>query len=473
MQHPLVILALFFSLGISAQHLLKTSFFWLFFTGFILLVLYFLPFIRRLRNILLCCTVFLCGAAAIKNSAFLSASHISRFIYYKNHNLVTIRGVLENQPEVKNNRSSFILLTREIRFPDKKYFCCGTVLVRMPACADLNYGEEVILRGNLYRLFSFGKNSASYAAFLNRQGIYCQFFVLPKSKIIKLPVNKGFFLKRFSLRFKGQLEKIIFAHCSPICAAVVDAMVLGEKKNIPPKVYNAMMKSGTVHILVVSGFNVGIVAFLILLLLKLSKIPRKARIFIAIILLIIYCLVTGASNPVVRATVMGTMFLWAYVVKREPDIYNSSALAAVFILMNNPNQLFDIGFQLSFASVVSIVYLYPKFKSLLHLEIISLRPLSFILEGLLVSFSAWIGTMGLILYYFRIFSPVAVFANIIIVPLATLITLCGLSLICVGAFFPLLAQLFSPAAEVLVAALLRVNFFLANLPGACLYINRS
>jgi competence protein ComEC len=113
----------------------------------------------------------------------------------------------------------------------------------------------------------------------------------------------------------------------------------------------------------VSGFNVGIVTFIIILLLKLIRLPRKVRLACAIILLILYCLVTGASTPVVRATVMAGVFLLAYLFKREPDIYNSLFLAAIFILAFNPRQLFDIGFQLSFASVFSIIYIYPKIKS--------------------------------------------------------------------------------------------------------------
>jgi len=189
------------------------------------------------------------------------------------------------------------------------------------------------------------------------------------------------------------------------------------------------------------------------------------------VLLVIYCFLTGASNPVVRATVMGIVFLVAYFIKRDPDIYNSCALAAVFILSNNPNQLFDIGFQLSFVSVVSIIYLYPKIKSILRLESLKVKPLQFILDGVLVSFSVWIGTMGLILYYFRIVSPITVVANVFIVPLATLITLCGFSLICAGIISPVLAHLFAPATEILVALLLKLNFFLIGLPGAYLKLN--
>jgi competence protein ComEC len=227
-----------------------------------------------------------------------------------------------------------------------------------------------------------------------------------------------------------------------------------------------MMKTGTIHILVVSGFNVGIVTFIITLVLKLMRLPRKLRLGLSTPLLIIYCLATGASTPVVRATVMAIVFLAANLIQREADIYNSLCVAMFFILTVNPLQLFDIGFQLSFASVLSIIYLYPKIKLLLRIGCIKTKFVRLLFEGCLVSLSAWLGTLGIIAYYFRIFAPITVFANIFIIPLATLITLCGFSLIFFGLILPSAAGMFAASCELFVLALVQINLFLARLPGA-------
>jgi competence protein ComEC len=157
--------------------------------------------------------------------------------------------------------------------------------------------------------------------------------------------------------------------------------------------------------------------------------------------------------------------------KREPDIYSSSALAALFILLINPQELFNISFQLSFACVLSIAYLYPKIKSLLGIEFLKIRYLRMLVEGCLVSFSAWIGTLGFIAYYFKIFSPVTVLANIFIVPLATLITLCGFSLVFISLICPPLAKFFASASELVVTLLLSLNSLLVKLPGAYFYLS--
>lgn len=288
--------------------------------------------------------------------------------------------------------------------------------------------------------------------------------------------SRGIAIERLAFGLKQAMEDIIFKYTPPITASIFNAMILGDKRNIPPHVYNSMIKSGTVHILVVSGFNVGIVAFMVILFLKFIRIPKRARFFFAVPLLLLYCLMTGASTPVVRSTIMAIVFMFAYLVKREPDIYNSCALAALFILMFNPRQLFDVGFQLSFMSVISIVYLYPKIRMFLRLDSCSGRkkrlvPFGmFLVDSGLVSFSAWLGTAGLVAYYFRLFSPVTVLANIVIVPLATLITLCGFSLVIIELILPSLSPFFASSSQLIASLLLKVNAFLIKLPAAYFYL---
>lgn len=270
--------------------------------------------------------------------------------------------------------------------------------------------------------------------------------------------------EKFISQLKNRALAAIDKNTKGIPASVLSAMVLGERKSLSPLIAYAMMQSGTVHILVVSGFNVSIVAFVLFLLLKLMHLPRRIRLLLTIGFLIVYCFLTGASAPVVRATVMAIVFLLGFLLKREPDIYNSLALAWLSILAVNPRQLFEAGFQLSFASVLAIVYLYPKLKAQFPLQLLKIKFLRCVLEAGLVSFCAWIGTLGLVAYHFRTFSPVTVLANLFIVPLATLITLCGFSLLFFSLFCPFLSQPFAWTAQTSVAVLIKINAFLVDLP---------
>jgi competence protein ComEC len=474
MKRPLVLLVIIFCLGIFIANFIKISFGLIYPAALIFLFFGFLSLKKGLRfDILVSCLVLLLGIVSLKNAQILPRCHIARYVSYKNKHPYIIRGIINNQPILKNNKLSFILKTREIQFNNYKYKACGNILVYIRGRKDLNYAQELLLSGNLYRPFSnAGPNRRSYRDYLYNQGI---FFIMHARMVSRTPglnKNRGLIFRRLAFWLKDKMENIIFKRVSPLAASVLDAMILGEKRNIPALIYNSMIKSGTVHILVVSGFNVGIVSFIIILFLKLIRLARPLRIYAAIPLLILYCLVTGASNPVVRATVMAIVFMFAYFVRREPDIYNSCAVAMIFILVLNPRQLSDIGFQLSFASVISIVYLYPKIKSLLRIELLKTKYLKFLCDGCLVSFSAWLGTMGFIAYYFKVFSPITVLANIFIVPLATLITLCGLCLIVIELICPVLAPFFAYTNELSVLLLLKINAFFIKLPAAYFYLPR-
>jgi competence protein ComEC len=174
----------------------------------------------------------------------------------------------------------------------------------------------------------------------------------------------------------------------------------------------------------------------------------------------------GASASIIRATIMSVVFAAAYLLKREPDIYNSCALSALIILIIDPGQLFNVGCQLSFVSVVSIAFFYPKLKSLMRMEGKKPCYIRFFSEGALVSLSAWLGTAPLIGCYFKMFSPVTLIANIFIVPLAGLITLCGFTLLITAFIMPPIAPAFGSSAQALAAILLKTNALFLCLPGA-------
>lgn len=482
-KRPLVIFVLIFCLGIFIASQIKIAFWLVYIFALIFLFLSFLSLKKGLCFVVFfSCLVFFFAASLLKNAQTLPKCHIARFTSYKDNYLYTIKGAVDSQPLFKNHRTSFVFKAEEIQSTNFKYKTCGNILVQIKGKKDLprparegrglRYGERLILKGNLYRPFSLNnRQRQSYRDYLSNQGIFSVMNVKATGAVVRLNENKGLVFKRLAFWLKERIEGIISQHLSCVSASILEAMVLGEKRNIPSIIFNSMIKSGTVHILVVSGFNVGIVAFIIILFLRLIRIPKGMRFYIATPLLTLYCLMTGASTPVVRATVMAIVFIFAYLVRREPDIYNSLSLAAISILGINPRQLFDIGFQLSFASVVSIIYFYPKMKALLHLAIFKIKYIRFLIEGVLVSFSAWLGTLGFIAYYFRIISPVTVVANMFIVPLASLVTLCGFSLIVMDLICPFLAPFFAYSNEFIVTLLLHINTFLIRLPAAYFYLS--
>lgn len=450
--NPLVILTFCFCLGIIIAGIIQLPVFAsLFFaaTFFSLCIIWFRKAI--IFDLALMLLVLFLGAACLSNSKVLPANHISRLGFYNNkENPYKVKGFICSQPQTRYNKTIFSFRTKEIEFSCFKQNALGDMLVYADTIQTLNYGDELILRGSLSRPFK------KYSG----QDVYV---IMRANCVTKLKQSGGWLVKRFALRLKQEIENIIFSHTSRLSAGVIDAMLLGEKNYIPPLLYKSMMKTGTVHILVVSGFNVGIVGFIIFLILKFLRFSRRWRLGLAIPCLIIYCLMTGSSPPVVRATVMAMFFIFNFLIKREPDMYNSLSLAAIFILSIAPGELFNISFQLSFASVFSIVFLYPKMRSFLHVQGIKQKLLGWVVDGFLVSLSAWLGTAGIIGYYFQQFSPIAVIANVFIVPLATLISLSALGLILISQILPILTPFFASSCELLVSLLLITNAFFAKI----------
>jgi len=462
MKKPLVWLVILFSLGIAAASVFRIALGWLYLTAGIFL----LPAVLFLKKniisvISLSILIFLCGMIWFKNYAIIPRGHIRRFNYQRGE-VYALKGYVNSLPRYQNNKTSFLFQSAEISGADKKQICRGEVLAIVGGELKLEYGQELILEAQLQHAFG---------EYLRRQGIFLIARVKTRDFARSTGLNKGWLVRRLILKFKSWVETKFESNLTPICAGIIEAMVLGEEKNIPAKIYKDMIRSGTVHILVVSGSNVGVVSFILILLLKIFRIKRRLRFFFCVFLLLGYCFLTGASNPVVRAVIMAVIFLFAYFVKRQTDIYNSCAASALIILIINPRQIFNIGFQLSFASVLAIAFFYPRLKKLLKLEQLKSRALRFLAESCMISFSAWLGTAGLIAGYFKIISPITVLANIFIVPLASLITLSGFSLLVFQNVSAHLTSSFAAVNELLVSMLLGVNRFLLQLPYAYFYFN--
>jgi len=465
MNKPLVILAGIILSGIVFAKYMTMDFLTCYLLSAIFLLASVVLFSRNESVILILFSLFFVSGALFANSNLSAKCDIVNFISGNNQRCLVLGQVISH-PRKIHDYSEFIFKAREIDFASLRHNCCGNILVKVKSIRYFYPGQNLILAGSLRKPYlKFNGSSNNYLKYLKSRDIFSFMEVGSDSEAVKLD-NKNVFKNGFFYWIKIYFQSLINSNSKGPQAAVLEAMVLGGKENLPKKLIDSMILTGTIHILVVSGFNVGIICFVTSIMLKIIRLPRKIRLVITAIAAAFYCLVTGSSIPVFRATVMAEIFILSYFFKSEADIYNCLGLAAIIILMLNPRQLFDVGFELSFISVFSIVYFYPKLKKSLNLDKIKFGPILFLADGLIVSFSAWLGTMWIIAYNFRIFSPITIIANIFIVPLASLITLCGFGIIIFGEILPFLAGLFALNAKALIGVLFTINNLLAKIPGA-------
>jgi len=401
------------------------------------------------------------------NSGTQPPNHIRHFVPRSIASECVIIGRVASAPEKNGSRTTFYLETKRLVTGGYSYDCSGPVLVFLNGAMPLEHGNSVEIRGTLSSPSGFrGFRRVSSNDFLKRKGIYAILRVRSPGRIRRMASRFHLGTDMRPLRMKKQIQEKIRAHMSPVAAAIMGAMLLGDKSDIPRSVYKDMIKSGTVHILVVSGFNVSIVAGILALSLKIMRLNRVVRLAVIVPALVLYCVMTGASPPVVRATVMGIFFMSGWYVRRVPGTFQALSLSAFAILVFIPAELYDASFQLSFASVLAICSLSPGIEKLVHADNIRIRPLRWMAGLSIVSLSAWLGTAGFIVYYFRIIAPITVFANIFIPVIASFITLCGAGLVVVEFLCPCLASSFASVSEALIVFLLWFNGFLIRIPGA-------
>lgn len=468
----LTLIAIFFILGILIGNFISIPFFvWLGFCIFAGILSFFLRnkvFIFPLAFLLFC---FGEGALHTKNYLRLPNNHISVI----NPSSIRLQGVIDTDPVYGGRKMNFVLKAREIITDNQPYRIQGRVLVNVFAKENFSYGDELILEGSLYRPFNYGKETNfSYRDYLGNQGIYSILSVKKENKIVVVAGrDRGNFFKSLAFRMKHRFKNIFEQYLWPVNSAVLSGIILGERQNIPQDIRQSFIQTGTSHIIAISGFNVGIVAFMVLIMLKALGIKRRPRYLLTIPILIIHMLAVGGASSVVRATIMAMVVLAGYLLEREAHIINALSLSALLILGYNPMQIFDVGFQLSFVSVLGIVVFSPKIAKVAEKVFLKQKLTHFhrvMLSGFSVSLSAWLVTFGFVAYYFRIISPITILANLIIVPFTSLIIIFGFSLAISAVICPALASQIAATTNITMALLFKITFGLSGLPFAYFYL---
>ena len=199
--------------------------------------------------------------------------------------------------------------------------------------------------------------------------------------------------------------------------AVIAALAFGYTGGLEREVKNRFSVTGVAHLLAVSGFHVGVIAgFLVFLF---GFLPRSSwflwmKYAVLVTAVWAFVLFTGMAAPAVRAASVFSLYWTGRLVRRTADAYNTLAVAAFLMLVYNPYNLFDIGFQLSFTAVFFILYLQPRLSGLLPVRNPVVR---YGWNGLTVTLGAQIGTAPLCLYAFGSFPALFIFTNL---PLALL-----------------------------------------------------
>lgn len=236
-------------------------------------------------------------------------------------------------------------------------------------------------------------------------------------------------------------------------SGLLRGLLLADRSGIDYETKTEFVNSGVMHILAVSGLHVGYIILIFIFAFGRFNVLTKS--ILTILGLIFFLFLTGTTSSVFRAVVMAAVVIIAYISNRSTSIYNSLAAAAFVVLIFNPGELFNPGFQLSFLAVLSIAVIYPIIQKYVTALKIKSKALSYVLLFMAVSFSAQIGTLPLTMIYFGKLSIVSLFTNLFVIPLVGVIVGISIFTLFIGILIPSVAAIFASANDFLINILFK------------------
>ncbi|MCB9261116.1 MAG: ComEC family competence protein [Flavobacteriales bacterium] len=305
-------------------------------------------------------------------------------------------------------------------FDSMEHTTQGKILVYLSKEHIPNYGDIVDIHGEPIKIPPpANPNEFDYQKYLHYKNIDYQIFARKNNYCI-VGVGTKNKLLHIGFRLNESLQKVIEQYlANPSDQAIVKALLLGDKSELDDYTVEAFSHTGTMHVLAVSGLHVGILFLLVSKLLGfLDKTTRQRNIQLALILLVLwgFALLTGFSASVNRAALMFTVLALGKHLKQFTNIYNTLAFSAFILLIINPLNLMNVGFQFSYLAVAGIVYLKNKLR---NLSSTSSWFLDKVYTLLAVSVAAQLATFPLGLFYFQQFPVLFFISNLIVIPAIT------------------------------------------------------
>jgi len=424
---------------------------------------------------LLLCFVIATGQLLMKNMKNRDGSKIEPSLFFvRDERETVLGGVIVSEVEEKESfygdrRVSFVLRAEAV----------GKVkaFLKKPK-EDIAYGDEIVVKGK-FRFPKGVRNPGGFdtKAYYDRMGIRVLFYGAKRSEARILRRDRGNFLQSEALKIKRFLSQSLSAEFNPNDAAFLKALFLGERSDFDADFRDLFIKTGTMHILAVSGFNIGFLIVSLLFFMKPFPIPRDVKLGTILIFVWLYCLLVGWQAPVVRASFMASVFILGRILGRKTNVLNTLGFAALVILIVNPKQLFDLGFQLSFLAVFGLVTLSPVFiekPALLPNEKLTPKEkITFYFKELFwVSFISQIVTMPVTVQNFYIVTPLSLLANLAVVSLSFLLFFSGIIFFSTFAWVPRFL-FFVPWVMKLMMKMFTASLFaVENLPGAYFIVGK-
>ena len=447
-----------------------------------------------------------CGLLAWLSAALVSDGVRSEGANFRVSGRCTVEGIVEGDPQARTrggqDASTFCLRVERLRIGDGGWrdasgnvdvlwfgnctdtsasgwsgnLARGAVAARRPERVQPRYGDRWRMEGEL-------EPDAAAGSSANGRQLRKAHARLVTSRRRASLVSEGhgspFVRWCLSARRRAGVQVTRGITDFPVEAGLLQALLLGYRSRMGGELRDVFAAVGTLHIFAISGLHVGIICGLIISVLRAFRVPRGRWILFLAPLLAGYTVATGAKPSAVRACLMAGLYFLAPLLQRRPDGLSALAVAAVLILGVSPLQIVDTGFIYSFTVVLGLIVLYPRIHARIR-RLYTRDPLQVTGEGTLVratryvaervgsllalSISAWLVSAPMSAHFFGRFSPIAIAGNVIVVPVAFLVVVCGSLSMVLGSCVEWLSHVFNHASLGLIAFLVRFTSLLTGVP---------
>jgi len=394
--------------------------------------------------------------------------------YNDRYREMIIEGVLIKPAEKFDAYQRLQLKAEKVRTPAESQFTqvFGDIYVYVTGDSDWRYGDRLQVQGSLNAPPS--DSDFSYEAYLYRREIYS---LMPYAKATLLSRGNGNPLMAAIYSLKSKSLAMLYQLFPDPEASLLAGILLGVESNIPEDVYQAFRQTGTAHIIVISGFNITILAGLFSTVFG-RLLGRWRGALVSTLAIGLYTILVGAEAAVVRAAIMGGLSLYACQLGRRQTGINSLAFVAAIMALFSPHILWDVGFQLSFAATLGLVLYADAFTQWITRLLGKILPPSWVEkaagwigEYLLFTIAAQIMTLPIILYYFHNLSLVSLLANPVILPVQPFVMTLGGVALCLGLLWQPVGQVVGYLTWPFVAYTIRCVEWFASFQGGWLPVS--
>ena len=440
---PIVKLLLSLITGIILQwHIQFRISFWvpLMIVFFLIAIIYsFFPLLRRMQlNILygiVICVLFVCIGGLLTWRKDIRNDQQWFGLSYNSGDILIV--ALDEQPVEKTKSFKANAVVTDIIRNNSKISVNGKIIIyfQKDSSFQLSYGNKIIITKSLQEIKNSGNPGGfDYKRYSLFQGITHQIY-LKANEYEKLNDSKTSLFTSFIISTRENILSILRRNIkNEKELGLAEALLIGYKNDLEQSLVQSYTNTGVVHIIAISGLHLGLIYWLLGVILGPLKKQKKFRLLRPVLIiscLWLFSLLAGAGPSILRSAVMFTFIVAAESWGRKTSIYNTIAASALLLLCINPYWLWDVGFQLSYAAVLSIIIFMRPVYNWLYIKN---KALDFIWKMNAVTLAAQVLTIPVSLYHFHQFPNLFFLTNFLAVPISSIILigeilLCALSLI--------------------------------------------